>query len=153
MTTTAPSLNPQVLGLAENAHRAILNRILTGTGLTYERWVVFSVTSAAGDVAERDQLVGRAAAALKAEGDEVLKSIDWLASSGLLETVSGNGLRLTESGRVRFSAIRRNIDEIMRRVYGGIPADDLATAGRVLTLVTQRANAELVALSKDSGSS
>jgi hypothetical protein len=28
-------------------------------------------------------------------------------------------------------------------VYAGIPAEDLATAGRVLALVTERANAEL----------
>lgn len=32
------------------------------------------------------------------------------------------------------------------RVWGGIPAEDLAAAGRVLALVTERANAELAAL-------
>ncbi|MFE2738808.1 MarR family transcriptional regulator, partial [Streptomyces sp. NPDC059349] len=32
------------------------------------------------------------------------------------------------------------------RIWGGIPAEDLAAAGRVLALVTERANAELAAL-------
>lgn len=153
MTTTAPPLNPQVLGLAENAHRAVLNRILAGTGLSYPRWAVLTVTAVAGDIVDRDQVVGRVTSALKAEVDEVLKSIDWLATSGLLETVPGRGLRLTESGRVGYSEIRRRIDEVMGRVYRGVPAEDLATAGRVLTLVTQRANAELTAISKGSTSS
>lgn len=32
---------------------------------------------------------------------------------------------------------------ISARLCAGIPAEDLATAGRILTLVTERANAEL----------
>ncbi|MFE2739040.1 MarR family transcriptional regulator, partial [Streptomyces sp. NPDC059349] len=32
------------------------------------------------------------------------------------------------------------------RIWGGIPAEDLAAAGRVLALVTERANAELAAM-------
>jgi hypothetical protein len=38
------------------------------------------------------------------------------------------------------------IDEIMGRVYADIPAEDLAAAGRVLTLVRERANTELAFL-------
>jgi hypothetical protein len=35
------------------------------------------------------------------------------------------------------------IDDVMVRMYSDIPPGDLATAGRVLTMLTGRANAEL----------
>lgn len=35
------------------------------------------------------------------------------------------------------------IGPVSAKLYAGIPAEDLAVAGRVLTLITQRANAEL----------
>ena len=35
---------------------------------------------------------------------------------------------------------------ISARIYAGIPAEDLAAAGRVLALVAERANTELAAL-------
>jgi hypothetical protein len=51
-------------------------------------------------------------------------------------------LRLTEAGQARYREIRASVDETINRVYGDIPTDDLATAGRVLTLITARLNAE-----------
>jgi DNA-binding MarR family transcriptional regulator len=148
VTTNGPTLNPKILGLAENAHRAILNRLLEGTGLTYPRWVALSVAASAGAAVEHDQIVGRVTAALKADAEEVVKTIDWIVASGFVETVPGKEqlLRLTETGRTRHGDIHRRIDEVLSRIYGGIPAEDLATAGRVLTIVTQRANAELTGL-------
>jgi hypothetical protein len=115
---------------------------------------VLSVTAASGDAVDRDQVLGRVTAALKAEVDEVSETINWLMASGLLESEPGKErrLRITEPGRTRFSEIRRSVDEIVARIYSGIPAEDLATAGRVLVLVTQRANYELTALQKDSRS-
>ncbi|RST08678.1 hypothetical protein EF910_00010 [Streptomyces sp. WAC07149] len=35
---------------------------------------------------------------------------------------------------------------VTARIWGGIPSEDLAAAGRVLALVTERANVELTAL-------
>jgi hypothetical protein len=32
---------------------------------------------------------------------------------------------------------------ITQRLWSGLPAEDLATAGRVLSIITERANAEL----------
>jgi hypothetical protein len=71
-----------------------------------------------------------------------------LAASDLLESLPGDDsrLRLTDQGRARNDEIRSAIAVITERLYGDIPAADLATAGRVLSLVTARANAELAAL-------
>ena len=41
--------------------------------------------------------------------------------------------------------IRAALDEVTARLFGGFPTEDLATAGRVLAIVTVRANAELAA--------
>ena len=45
--------------------------------------------------------------------------------------------------RELYEQITAETSEISARIYADIPAEDLATAGRVLTLVTERANAEL----------
>jgi hypothetical protein len=50
---------------------------------------------------------------------------------------------LTPAGTARFEEIRDGIAEITRRLYGGIPTEDLVVARRVLAAVTERANAEL----------
>ncbi len=53
-------------------------------------------------------------------------------------------MTLTERGQARHGQIRRAIDELTARLFD-FPAEDLATAGRVLSIVTTRANAELAA--------
>ena len=57
----------------------------------------------------------------------------------------GSQLQLTDEGRGVYGQIRARVDETIGKLYADIPADDLATAGRVLTLVTARADAELAA--------
>ena len=41
-TTTPLTLNPQIIGQAENAHLPILNHALAGSGLTKDAWVTLS---------------------------------------------------------------------------------------------------------------
>ncbi len=67
-----------------------------------------------------------------------------LAGAGLLELPGkGAALQLTAEGQARVQGIRSTLGEITARIFGGIPAGDLALAGRVLTVVTEHANAEL----------
>ncbi len=49
---------------------------------------------------------------------------------------------MTSAGQARFAEIRGALEEITSRLFD-FPAEDLATAGRVLAVVTARANAEL----------
>ena len=63
----------------------------------------------------------------------------------------GSGSR-TPDGRL-FTRSAAETAPISARIYAGIPAEDLAAAGRVLTLVTERANAELAALPRSRRSS
>ena len=53
------------------------------------------------------------------------------------------GFTLDAAEAVAHSAPDSVIDGIAARLYADLPAEDLATAGRVLTTVTARANAML----------
>jgi hypothetical protein len=59
-------LNPQVLGQAENAHRALLSRTLAGRDLNYEQWVAISLTANGAPIDGAD-LTEKLAATLKVD--------------------------------------------------------------------------------------
>src|SRR5512142_1992272 len=63
-----PSLNTQVIGQAESALGALLEPLLAGAGITFQQWLVLTVTAASGGRADRGQLVARISGARKVEG-------------------------------------------------------------------------------------
>jgi hypothetical protein len=137
-----PTLSTQVIGQAESALGALLDPILARAGTSFHPWLVLTVTTAGGGDMDRAQLVARISGARKIEGAEVESAIDELTVAGLIQ---GAGLvTLTERGQASYGQVRRAIDELTARLFD-FPAEDLATAGRVLSIVTTRANAELAA--------
>lgn len=52
-------------------------------------------------------------------------------------------VELTDTGQRLHTRIRTAVTQITQRLWGDLPAEDLATAGRVLSTVLARANAEL----------
>jgi DNA-binding MarR family transcriptional regulator len=142
----AVQLNPQILGRAENAHRALLHRILVNTGQidTYDHWVVLALTAAAGSAEERKELRSRIADALHVEEPVAQSAIDELTAAGLMAADAAR-VELTNSGQALQSQIRTAVNETTARLYADISAEDLATAGRVLAELTARAHAELTA--------
>ncbi|MET7616803.1 MarR family winged helix-turn-helix transcriptional regulator [Streptomyces sp. NPDC005408] len=143
--STAPTLNGQVIGQAHYATRAVLESLLAPDGITFHQVLALNATADVGGGIERDALVGRMTGGLKIDESAVLATIASLAAAGLLEDLPGDVARvaLTEEGRALHGRIRTGTAAITERLYGDLPAEDLATAGRVLTLVTARANAEL----------
>jgi hypothetical protein len=142
-TTATPSLTPQIVGQAENAHKPLLDRILAPTGTTMSQWVALKFT-AMGGATERDQLITRITGALKVDDAAALAVIAELTSAELLEDLPGDGSRIgfTDAGLALYQHINSAVDEVIARVYGDIPAADLTTAAQVLTLITTRLNAE-----------
>ena len=137
---TYPTLSTQVIGQAESALGALLDPLLARTRTTFSQWLVLTVTAAAGGDIGRGQLVGRISGARKIDGAEVEAAIAELGAEGL---VRGTGrVIVTSTGQARFAEIRGALEEITSRLFD-FPAEDLATAGRVLAIVTARANAEL----------
>jgi len=131
------ALNPQILGLAENAHRAILNRALNGTGLTYESYVALKIAS--GGPVPAVAFPGTIAGALKVDPEAADQIIADLAAAGLLTADSS----LTDQARDLLDRIGAAVGSSVAGAYAGIPAEDLETAGRVLTLITDRLTAIL----------
>jgi len=137
---TYPPLSTQVIGQAESALGALLDPLLSRTGTTFHQWLVLTVTAASGGDIDHDQLVARISGARKIDGAEVEAAIAELDAAGLAGGTSR--VILTAAGRARFAEIRGALAEITARLFD-FPAEDLATAGRVLAILTERANAEL----------
>jgi hypothetical protein len=139
--TTTPTLNGRVIGMTHYATRAVLERVLESLDLTFDQSVVLNVVASADAPVAREQVVSRVASGLKVSDAVAAAAVDALAASGIVS--AGDEIALTERGAAVQRAIRVEIDAITARLYGDLPADDLATAGRVLTTVTERANAML----------
>jgi DNA-binding MarR family transcriptional regulator len=140
-----PSLSTQVIGQAESALGAILDPLLARTGTTFRQWLVLTVTAASGSVIGRGQLTARISGARKISQPEVESAISELTESGLAKSLPGDDhIGLTELGQARYEQIRTALGDVTARLFGGLPPEDLATAGRVLVIITERANAELV---------
>jgi DNA-binding MarR family transcriptional regulator len=140
-----PPFSTQVIGQAEKTLNAILQRQLAGTGLTEPQWITLTLTAASGGSIDRGQLAGRVAGALKVSEADAQARITELAAAQLLRAPAGEGspVRLTGAGQQLFGRIRAAVTGITERLWGDLPAEDLTTAGRVLSIVTERANAEL----------
>ena len=135
-----PPLSTQVIGQTESALGAILEPLLARTGVTFHQWLVLTVTAASGASIDRGQLIARISDARKLDGATVETAIAELTTAGLV-TADGP-VTLTDAGRIRYHNIRGALEEITARLFD-LPREDLATAGRVLSIVTSRANALL----------
>jgi hypothetical protein len=137
-----PGFGTQLIGQTEKALNALLERILAGTGLQERDWVTLRVAAMAGPEADRDQLTARLAGVFKVPAADADQQLGALISR---ELVAQNGARvgLTDIGRDTHNRVLADTAAIVDRMWGDLPADDLAAAGRVLTTILQRANAEI----------
>ena len=145
--SSTPSFGTPVIGQTEKALNAILHRQLAGTGLTEPQWVTLTLTVVSGGTVDRDQLIGRVAGVLKVGEAQARAHITELAAAQLLQAPDGeeSPVKLTDAGQQLHGRIRTAVTQITQRLWGDLPAEDLATAGRVLSTVLARANAELAA--------
>ncbi|MGW8887168.1 hypothetical protein [Streptomyces sp. NPDC055749] len=141
------TVNGQIIGQAHYATRAVLEQLLAASGTTFHQCVALNATADRDGTAERAGLIERMTSTLKIDPAEADATLTELTTAGLLAEVPGERTRLalTEPGRERQAGIRTGTDAITARLYAGLPAEELATAGRVLTAVTARANAVLAA--------
>lgn len=142
--TDAPTLTGQDIGAAARATGALLDRVLSPRGIDFQSSVVLNVLTANGSALDRDQIVDRVVFGLKVDAASVSATLAGMLHSGLVSEVDGV-VSLTPAGTNLVGEIREGVGAITRRIYGGLPADDLAVAHRVLVAVTERANAELAA--------
>ena len=140
------ALNPSIVGQAEKAHGAILRRILAATTLDEKQWITMNLAIGMGTPIDREQLVARVAAAAKFDPNAIEAAIASLAAARLLGLGDDDHhLTVTNAGRSLIDDLRAAIAGTVGRAYGEIPAEDLATAARVLTAITTRLSEELTA--------
>ncbi|HEY3957075.1 MAG TPA: hypothetical protein VGM53_27220 [Streptosporangiaceae bacterium] len=130
-----PTLTPRVIGETEKTLNAFLGRLLAGTGVTEPQWVILSVAVTSGG----SVTPGQVAFALKLTEAQAQDQLGQLTAAGYLT----GGTSVTQRARDLFTRVRAATQEITERLWGDLPAEDLATAGRVLSIITERANAEL----------
>ncbi|MBW8738047.1 MAG: winged helix DNA-binding protein [Streptomyces turgidiscabies] len=140
----APTLNPRVIALAHYAGRAVLESVLAWRGVTFQQSVTLRLVAVADGPVDREWLVGEVVDALKIGESEVRTVVEELVEARLLSVDSAH-LAVTDAGRELYRTTTAETAPLTARIYAGIPADDLAVAGRVLSLINERANAELAA--------
>ncbi|WP_031482166.1 winged helix DNA-binding protein [Streptomyces bicolor] len=145
-TTTTPLLDPRVIALAHYAGRALLERVLARHGATFQQSVTLRLVAVADGPVERDHLVDSVVGALKIDAAEAHSVVGELITAELLAPQERSRVGITDAGRELYVRTSTETAPISARIYAGIPTEDLAVAGRVLTLITQRADAELAAM-------
>ncbi|MCD9879455.1 MarR family transcriptional regulator [Streptomyces guryensis] len=145
MTTTAPTVNGRVIGLAHYAGRAVLERVLARHGATFQQQITLRPLAAAQGPVGRKALVVQVAGDLKVGVADVEGVVEELITKGLAAS-DASEVWVTDPGRDFHTQVSAETGEISARIYAGIPAEELAAAGRVLAQVTERADRELAAL-------
>ncbi|MEU2248383.1 hypothetical protein [Streptomyces sp. NPDC019224] len=143
---TAPAVNGQVIGMAHYATRALAERLLP-QGTTFHQSLALNAADAAGGTIERGALTERLTGAVKLDLPAAERTVAELTSAGLLEERPGDRplLELAPVGEALVQTYKAGVADITAALYGDLPPEDLAAAGRVLTEVTARADAMLAA--------
>jgi hypothetical protein len=143
--STPSEFGTQLIGQTENALGAILDRQLAGSGLNRPQWITLTLAVMSGGSIDHAQLLSRVAGALKISAAEAGGRIAELAAAGMLHVPEDDRspVSVTDAGSDLHRGIRTAVSAITQRLWGDLPTDDVATAGRVLGTVLERANAEL----------
>ncbi|MFK4103258.1 MarR family transcriptional regulator [Streptomyces sp. NPDC019531] len=148
MTTTTPPLGPRDIALAHYAGRALLENVLARHGVTFQQSVTLRLVAVAEGPVDRSHLVESVVGSLKIDTTEAHSVVDELLAAQLLAPLEPSRVRITDAGRELYGTTSAQTAPITARVYDGIPTEELAVAGRVLSLITERANGELATLTK-----
>ncbi|MFI8824447.1 MarR family transcriptional regulator [Streptomyces sp. NPDC053431] len=142
---TAPLADARALGLAHYAARGVLEVVLARHGATFQQQIALRAAVTAETPLTPEELVAQVRGSLKADPEDIRATLDVLTAGRLL-VEDGAHLRPTDAGRELLATIGAATAPVSARIWGGISVEDLAAAGRVLALVTERADAEFAAL-------
>lgn len=142
MSATA-TFSPRLIGETEKTLNAILDRHLLASGLTEQHWIALTMAIVSGGSIDRDELVGQVVRQAKFSERDVTARVSELVDRKLLDDSASAKLTVTDAGAQLHAQIRTANTELTARLWGDLPADQLATAAHVLAIVLERANTEL----------
>jgi DNA-binding MarR family transcriptional regulator len=131
----------RLVGQTEKTLNALLDKVLAGA-VSERQWVALVVIAGGGP----DQAGARVARALKTDQRGAADHIAALAALGLVAT-GPSGTAVTADGQRLIDRVQAQAGEITQRLWGDIPATDMAVVRQVLGTVLERAEAELSAAS------
>jgi DNA-binding MarR family transcriptional regulator len=144
MRTTPPTLNGQAIGEASAVLRRLLEtEFAAATGTSFHEWTVLNGVATGGPPVEEQSLVFFLANGLQVDPPTIVAVIDNLEAAALLRRSSATALELTSDGQELHARLRQLATGLTAELQAGIPAEDLATAGRVLADLTAKATARL----------
>jgi DNA-binding MarR family transcriptional regulator len=141
--TTGTPVSGIDIGLAFRATRAILDRLLARSGTDFTGWVALRTLAQPGPPPAPDALRIGLAGTIGIDPTTARLALDRLAAQGWIHT--GDTVELTEAGAALHRGLLEQIGQVTTELYGGIEPGDLAATRRVLTEVTERANARTAA--------
>jgi hypothetical protein len=131
----------QLIGRTEKTLGALLDRILTDSGLSEAEYVAMRICSELIG-SQRAEVEAQLAAVFRRGDDHASALLDRLASAEVIDCDALRPLQLTATGLALRDRIARETDMITERLWGDLPAGDLAVAARVLSTVLRRAALE-----------
>ena len=138
-----PTFGPRLIGETEKSLNAILDRHLSADGLTEQHWITLSFAAMNSDPVCASKLAKGVASRAKFTEDDVRARISELVDAQLLSDCGSSEVSISAAGeRLHARILDANID-VTKRLWGDLPAEDLASSARVLATVLERADAEL----------
>lgn len=143
----APTLTGQDIAEAEGAVTALLEATLVAEGFstTANEYAVLRAVAARGPWSEPAALHGFLAGQrqLGIDADGAAKLLAGMEGKGFLSGSSLDGagpVELGAAGRAELGRLAQIVAPLTRPIFGGVDAEELAIAHRVLTSVIERAN-------------
>jgi len=143
--TQAPPLTGQDIAEAQGAVSGLLAKILDGSGVTASEYIALRVLAVRGPwespAALHEFMVGQRQLGLDAPAvADLLAGLERRGlAAGTAHDDSGP-VRITAEGRELYGRLLGAVQSTTQRLYDDLDPADLATARRVLTQVTERAN-------------
>ncbi|GAB2787190.1 MarR family transcriptional regulator [Halomonas shantousis] len=136
----------QMLGQVARLWRAEIDQRLAPYGLTESRWRILLQLSRAQEAVTQTTL----ARAINVQGPTLVRSLDWLASQGLIERRATSGDRrvktvhLTPKATPVLERIQSVASKVRGEILAGIAADDLQTCLNVFERIVGRLGSTVV---------
>jgi DNA-binding MarR family transcriptional regulator len=140
--TNEPTLTTRTIGETESALNGILSKVLGETGLDELAWVAMRLVSVMPPPLPAIKLIAQLSHSRKVDESAAGAVVADLEGRGLLQR-TGDNISTTPDGAKLFERLSSQVNTFVAQMWEGLDSAELSTAARVLTTITQRANALL----------
>jgi DNA-binding MarR family transcriptional regulator len=140
--TSDATLTTRTIGETESALNGLLFKVLGDTGLDELGWVAMRLVSLMPPPVTAAGLTTQLRDSRKVDEAAATEVLADLEGRGFIQRF-GDNISTTPEGARIFEDLSGEVGKLTAHMWAGLDSADLATAARVLTTITQRANALL----------